>query len=60
VSRTFSFVSVMLLLVKKYADFSRLTDYAAVVLAIIAIVMAVNWFAFAKKHYQGPRIEISQ
>ncbi|KAM0463012.1 hypothetical protein ACHAPV_003137 [Trichoderma viride] len=35
-------------------------NYAAVVLAIIAIVMAVNWFAFAKKHYQGPRIGISQ
>ncbi|KAM0522355.1 hypothetical protein ACHAPE_001944 [Trichoderma viride] len=34
--------------------------YAAVVLAIIAIVTTVNWFAFAKKHYQGPRIGISQ
>lgn len=45
---------------KDNADLRSLTDYAAVVLAIIAIVMAANWFAFAKKHYQGPRIEIAQ
>ncbi|PTB39490.1 hypothetical protein M441DRAFT_59518 [Trichoderma asperellum CBS 433.97] len=35
-------------------------NYAAVVLAIIAIVMAINWFGFARKHYQGPRIEFAQ
>ncbi|KAL6817113.1 amino acid transporter [Trichoderma sp. SZMC 28015] len=31
-------------------------NYAVVVLAVIAIVMVVNWIVFAKKHYQGPRI----
>ncbi|KAL7960299.1 amino acid transporter [Trichoderma compactum] len=31
-------------------------NYAVVVLAMIAIVMVGNWIAFARKHYQGPRI----
>ncbi|TFB00474.1 Choline transport protein [Trichoderma ghanense] len=31
-------------------------NYAVVVLAVIAIVMTLNWVVFARKHYQGPRI----
>ncbi|EHK18240.1 uncharacterized protein TRIVIDRAFT_44930 [Trichoderma virens Gv29-8] len=33
-------------------------NYAVVVLAVIVIVMVVNWIVFAKKHYQGPRIGV--
>ncbi|KAL7933052.1 amino acid transporter [Trichoderma chlorosporum] len=33
-------------------------NYAVVVMAVIAIVMAVNWIVFAKKYYQGPRIGV--
>ncbi|PNP52637.1 hypothetical protein THARTR1_06802 [Trichoderma harzianum] len=33
-------------------------NYAVVVLAVIAIVMVVNWIVFARKHYQGPRIGV--
>lgn len=36
-----------------------LIDYAVVVLAVIAIVMALNWVLFARKHYQGPRIGVT-
>ncbi|KAH6608591.1 Amino acid transporter [Trichoderma cornu-damae] len=32
-------------------------NYAVVVLAVIAIAMITNWIAFARKHYQGPRIQ---
>ncbi|PIA95754.1 Choline transport protein [Cercospora beticola] len=31
-------------------------NYAAVVLAVIAVIATVNWFAHARKHYNGPRI----
>ncbi|KAK1249276.1 hypothetical protein MKX07_002792 [Trichoderma sp. CBMAI-0711] len=34
-------------------------NYAVVVLMVIAIVMALNWVLFARKHYQGPRIGIT-
>ncbi|UKZ79686.1 hypothetical protein TrVFT333_007446 [Trichoderma virens FT-333] len=33
-------------------------NYAVVVLAVIVIVMVVNWIVFARKHYQGPRIGV--
>ncbi|KAL7793118.1 amino acid transporter [Trichoderma ceciliae] len=34
-------------------------NYAVVVLAVIAIVMVINWIVFARKHYQGPRMSIA-
>lgn len=31
-------------------------DYAAAVLAVIAVIGTGNWFAHARKFYNGPRI----
>ncbi|KAK5987877.1 Choline transport protein [Cladobotryum mycophilum] len=32
-------------------------NYASVVLAVVALISVANWFLYAKKHYQGPRME---
>ncbi|KAF5536350.1 HNM1-choline permease [Fusarium mexicanum] len=33
-------------------------NYASVVLLILLLFSSVNWFMFAKQHYQGPRVEL--
>ena len=33
------------------------TDYTALVLAIMAIFGVINWFAWARKNFHGPRID---
>ncbi|KAG9502174.1 hypothetical protein J7337_004999 [Fusarium musae] len=33
-------------------------NYASVVLLVLLLFSTVNWFMFAKQHYQGPRVEL--
>lgn len=33
-------------------------DYASVVLVVMLVIGVANWFAYARKHYHGPRLEI--
>ncbi|RLM02011.1 hypothetical protein CFD26_109119 [Aspergillus turcosus] len=33
-------------------------NYASVVLVVMLILGVVNWFAYAKRHYHGPRLEM--
>ncbi len=42
-----------------HAKVSQLySDYTSVVIGIVAILGLVNWFAYAHKHYKGPRIDL--
>lgn len=33
-----------------------IVDYSVAVLAVMALIGVINWFAHARKHYRGPRI----
>ena len=35
-------------------------NYAPAVLAVMALFAVFNWFAYAKKHYKGPRVDMSR
>jgi choline transport protein len=35
-------------------------NYAAAVLAVMALFAVVNWFAYARKHYKGPRVNLER
>lgn len=35
-------------------------NYAAAVLAVMAVFAVINWFAYAKKNYKGPRIDLEK
>lgn len=34
------------------------SDYASVVLVVMLIIGVANWFAYARSHYHGPRLEM--
>lgn len=58
-----SFVpSASLLVVKPFLGANELIefgkDYASVVLVAMLVIGVANWFAYARKHYHGPRLEI--
>lgn len=46
----------LFLCVKELIKFGK--DYASVVLVAMLVIGVVNWFAYARKHYHGPRLEI--
>jgi choline transport protein len=35
-------------------------NYAAAVLAVMALFAVINWFIYAKKHYHGPRVNLER
>ena len=35
-------------------------NYAAAVLAVMALIAIMNWFAYAKNHYHGPQINLER
>lgn len=37
-----------------------LANYASAVLAVMAVFAVINWFVYARKHYQGPRIDLKE
>lgn len=56
----FIFPTIYLLCDEKYAKLTLTTcsDYASVVLVVMLILGVGNWFAYAKRHYHGPRLDI--
>lgn len=32
-------------------------DYSAAILAVVAGIATANWYLYARRHYQGPRIQ---
>lgn len=35
-------------------------NYAGAVLAVMALFAVLNWFTYARKHYQGPRVDLEK
>lgn len=56
----FHFPTIYLLCDKEYAflTLANCLDYASVVLVVMLILGVGNWFAYAKRHYHGPRLDI--
>lgn len=42
---------------RKFADI--VLDYTCAVLATMAVFSGINWLVYARKHYKGPRIDLS-
>jgi hypothetical protein len=39
-------------------ELTRFIDYASVVLVVMLLLGLANWYAYARKHYHGPRLEM--